>query len=120
MTRHASTTDPEAKLYKKGKGKEAKLCFMRHALMENRHALLLQARAAEASGTAERKAAPETIDRPAPRASGPLTLGADKAYDAREFIAGVRQKCVTPHVAQKSKSYAVDARTTQQAGEAVS
>ena len=117
---HASTTDPEAKLYKKGKGKEAKLCFMGHALMENRHGLVVQADATEANGTAERKAALEMIDRQAPGTSSQLTLGADKAYDAREFVAGLRQKCVTPHVAQKSKSSAVDARTTRHAGYAVS
>ena len=117
---HASTTDPEAKLYKKGKGKEARLCFMGHALMENRHGLVVQADATEANGTAERKAALEMIDRQAPGACNQLTLGADKAYDTREFVAGLRQKCVTPHVAQKSKSSAVDARTTRHAGYAVS
>jgi transposase len=117
---HASTTDPEAKLYKKGKGKEAKLCFMGHALMENRHGLVVQADATEANGTAERKAALEMIDRQAPGTSSQLTLGADKAYDAREFVAGLRQKCVTPHVAQKAKSSAIDGRTTRHAGYAVS
>ena len=84
---HASTTDPEAKLYKKGKGKEAKLCFMGHALMENRHGLVVQADATQANGTAEREAALEMIDRHAPGTSNQLTLGADKAYDAREFVA---------------------------------
>jgi transposase len=117
---HASTTDPEAKLYKKGKGKEAKLCFMGHALMENRHGLVVQADATEANGTAERKAALEMIDRQAPGACNQLTLGADKAYDAREFVVGLRQKCVTPHVAQKAKSSAIDGRTTRHAGYAVS
>ncbi len=117
---HASTTDPEAKLYKKGKGKEAKLCFMGHALMENRHGLVVQAGATEANGTAERKAALRMIDGHAAGTSNQLTLGADKAYDAREFVAGLRQKCVTPHVAQKSKSSAIDARTTRHAGYAVS
>jgi len=76
---HASTTDPEARLYKKGKGKEAKLCFMGHALMENRHGLVVQADATEANGTAERKAALEMIDRQAPGTSNRLSLGADKA-----------------------------------------
>src|SRR4030088_2274317 len=117
---HASTTDPQAKLYKKGKGKEAKLCFMGHALMENRHGLVVQAEATEADGHAERKAALEMIDRQAPGTSNQLTLGADKAYDAREFVAGLRQKCVTPHVAQKAKSSAIDGRTTRHAGYAVS
>ena len=117
---HASTTDPQAKLYKKGKGKEAKLCFMGHALMENRHGLVVQAEATEANGTAERKAALEMIDRQAPGTSNQLTLGADKAYDAREFVADLRQKCVTPHVAQKARSSAIDGRTTRHAGYAVS
>ena len=117
---HASTTDPQAKLYKKGKGKEAKLCFMGHALMENRHGLVVQAEATEADGTAERQAALEMIDRQAPGTCNRLTLGADKAYDAREFIADLRQKCVTPHVAQKARSSAIDGRTTRHAGYAVS
>jgi transposase len=117
---HASTTDPEAKLYRKGRGKEAKLCFMGHALMENRHGLVVQADATEANGTAERKAALEMIDGHAPGTSNQLTLGADKAYDAREFVADLRQKCVTPHVAQKARSSAIDGRTTRHAGYAVS
>jgi transposase len=117
---HASTTDPQAKLYKKGKGKEAKLCFMGHALMENRHGLVVQAEATEANGTAERKAALEMIDRQAPGTSNQLTLGADKAYDAREFVAHLRQMCLTPHVAQKTRSSAIDGRTTRHAGYAVS
>src|SRR5437763_1841141 len=116
---HASTTDPEAKLYRKGKGKEAKLCFMGHALMENRHGLVVQAEATEANGVAERRAALEMIDGQAPGTSQ-LTLGADKAYDARELVAGLRQKCVTPHVAQKARSSAIDGRTTRHAGYAVS
>jgi IS5 family transposase len=117
---HASTTDPQAKLYKKGKGKESKLCFMGHALMENRHGLVVQAEATEADGHAERKAALEMIDRQAPGTSNQLTLGADKAYDAREFVADLRQKCVTPHVAQKARSSAIDGRTTRHAGYGVS
>jgi transposase len=117
---HASTTDPEAKLYKKGSGKEAKLCFMGHALMENRHGLVVQADTTEANGTAERQAALEMIDRQAPGTSNQLTLGADKAYDARKFVADLRHKCVTPHVAQKARSSAIDGRTTRHTGYAVS
>jgi transposase len=117
---HASITDPEAKLYKKGKGKEAKLSYMGHALIENRHGLVVQADATEANGTAERKAALEMIDRQAPGTANQLTVGADKAYDASEFVADLRQKCVTPHVAQKAKSSAIDGRTTRHAGYAVS
>jgi transposase len=117
---HASTTDPEAKLYKKGRGKEAKLCFMGHALTENRHGLVVQADTTEANGTAERQAALEMIDGHAPGTSNRLTLGADKAYDTREFVADLRQKCVTPHVAQKARSSAIDGRTTRHAGYGVS
>jgi transposase len=117
---HASTTDPEAKLYKKGRGKEAKLSYMGHALMENRHGLVVQADASEASGVAEREAALEMIDAHAPGTSNQLTLGADKAYDASGFVADLRQKCVTPHVAHKAKSSAIDGRTTRHAGYAVS
>jgi transposase len=117
---HASTTDPQARLYKKGKGKESKLCFMGHALMENRHGLVVQAEATEANGTAERTAALELLDRQAPGTSNQLTLGADKAYDAREFVADLRQKCVTPHVAQKARSSAIDGRTTRHVGYGVS
>jgi transposase len=117
---HASTTDPEAKLYKKGKGKEAKLCFMGHALMENRHGLVVQADATEANGVAEREAALEMIDGHAPGTAHQLTVGADKAYDVSAFVADLRQRCVTPHVAQKAKTSAIDGRTTRHAGYAVS
>jgi len=117
---HASTTDPQARLYRKGKGKEAKLCFMGHALMENRHGLVVQAETSQADGHAERKAALGMIDQQAPGTSNQLTLGADKAYDAREFVADLRQKCVTPHVAQKARSSAIDGRTTRHSGYAVS
>jgi transposase len=117
---HASITDPEAKLYKKGKGQAAKLSYMGHALIENRHGLVVQADATQANGTAERTAALEMIDRQAPGTSNQLTLGADKAYDAREFVADLRHKCVTPHVAQKARSSAIDGRTTRHAGYAVS
>jgi transposase len=117
---HASTTDPDAKLYKKGRGREAKLCFMGHALIENRHGLVVQADATAATGTAEREAALAMIHRQAPGTTNQLTLGADKAYDASAFVAGLRQACVTPHVAQKARSSAIDGRTTRHAGYAVS
>jgi transposase len=117
---HVSTTDPEAKLYRKSQGKEAKLCFMGHALMENRHGLVVQADTTEANGTAERQAALAMIDWQAPGTSHQLTLGADKAYDVQEFVAGLRQKCVTPHVAQKAKGSAIDRRTTRHRGYIVS
>ena len=88
---HASTTDPDAKLYKKGKGKEAKLSYMGHALIENRHGLVVQADATQASGTAERETALTLIDRQAPGTTNRLTLGADKAYDVSDFVADLRQ-----------------------------
>jgi transposase len=117
---HASTTDPDAKLYKKGRGREAKLCFMGHALIENRHGLVVQADATAATGTAEREAALAMMHRQAPGTANQLTLGADKAYDASAFVTDLRQMCVTPHVAQKARSSAIDGRTTRHAGYAVS
>jgi transposase len=117
---HESTTDADAKLYKKGQGREAKLCFMGHALIENRHGLVVQADATQATGTAEREAALAMINAQAPGTANQLTLGANKAYDAREFVADLRQMCVTPHVAQKARSSAIDGRTTRHAGYAVS
>ena len=89
-------------------------------LVENRHGLMMQAETSQADGHAEREAALEMIDRQAPGTSNQLTLGADKAYDAPAFLAGLRQKCVTPHVAQKARSSAIDGRTTRHAGYAVS
>jgi hypothetical protein len=118
---HASTTDPEARLYRKGKGKETKLCFMGHGLMENRHGLLVDACLTLADGHAERVAALHMIE---PRADRPtaITLGADKAYDAQDFINELRAMRVTPHVAQNTsgRSSAIDGRTTRHAGYTVS
>jgi len=114
---HASTTDPDARLYRKGKGKEAKLCFMGHGLMENRHGLLVDACLTEAGGHAERVAALHMIE---PRADRPhaITLGADKAYDTQDFVNELRSMRVTPHVAQniKGRRSAIDGRTTRHAG----
>jgi transposase len=118
---HASTTDPEARLYRKGQGKEAKLCFLGHALMENRHGLLVDACLTQADGHAERVAALHMIE---PRADRPraITLGADKAYDAEDFVNELRAMNVTPHVAQNTngRSSAIDGRTTRHDGYAVS
>lgn len=118
---HASTTDPEARLYRKGAGKEAKLCFMGHALMENRNGLVVDACLTAADGHAERVAALHMIE---PRADRPqaITLGADKAYDTEDFVNEVRSMKVTPHVAQNTsgRSSAIDGRTTRHAGYAVS
>jgi hypothetical protein len=118
---HASSTDPEARLYKKGKGKEAKLCFMGHGLMENRHGLLVDACLTLADGHAERVAALHMIE---PRADRPgrITLGADKAYDTEDFVNELRSMKVTPHVTQNTsgRSSAIDGRTTRHGGYGVS
>ena len=118
---HASTTDPEARLYRKGRGKESKLCFIGHGLMENRSCLLVDACLTLADGHAERVAALHMIE---PRADRPrpITLGADKAYDAEDFVNELRAMRVTPHVAQNisGRSSAIDGRTTRHRGYAVS
>jgi transposase len=116
---HASRTDPEARLYRKGPGKEAKLCFMGHALMENRNGLVVDACLTEADGHAEREAALAMIE---PRADRPgrITLGADKGYDAEDFVNELRSMNVTPHVAAKVTGSAIDGRTTRHKGYAVS
>ena len=98
---HASTTDPQARLYRKGEGMEAKLCFMGHALMENRHGLIVDACVTQADGHAERTAALVMIEARADRPSR-ITLGADKAYDAQDFVNELRSMNVTPHVAQNT------------------
>ena len=125
---HASTTDPDARLYRKGRGKEAKLCFMGHALMENRNGLIVGAVTTRASGHAERLAAVALVTPHADRAR-PTTLGGDKGFDAQNFIAELREINVTPHVAQNligrrsaipgSKSPGIG-RTTRHAGYAIS
>src|SRR3954452_11382004 len=98
---HASTTDRDARLYRKGRGKETKLCFMGHGLMENRHGLLVDACLTLADGHAERVAALHMVE---PLADRPhrITLGADKAYDAEDFVNELRSMRVTPHVAQNT------------------
>jgi len=123
---HQSTTDPEARLYKKGDGQPAKLCYIGHALMENRHGLAVDGGVTRATGTAEREAALAMLDRrPRP---GRITLGADKAYDVTGFIGDLRARRVTPHVAidghlsktGKPRKTAVGARTTRHPGYAIS
>lgn len=116
---HVSRTDPEARLYRKGPGKEAKLCFMGHALMENRNGLVVDACLTQADGHAEREAALVMIE---PRADRPgrITLGTDKSYDAEDFVNELRSMNVTPHVAAKVTGSAIDGRTTRHEGYAVS
>jgi transposase len=118
---HASTTDPEARLYRKGQGKEAKLCFMGHALMENRHGLVVDACLTQADGHGERIAALHMIEPWADRCQA-ITLGADKAYDAEDFVNELRSMKVTPHVAQNTsgRSSAIDGRTTRHCGYTIS
>ncbi len=118
---HASTTDSDARLYRKGAGKEAKLCFMGHALMENRSGLLVGACLTRADGHAERVAALAMIEPHANRLR-PITLGTDKGYDAADFVNELRSMRVTPHVAQNTsgRRSAIDGRTTRHAGYRVS
>lgn len=123
---HASTTDPDARLYRKGNGQSSRLCFMGHALMENRNGLVVDATLTHATGTAEREATLTMLDR---RTRGRrITLGADKAYDAEDFIGDLRQRKVTPHIAVngsisktgKVRKTAIDRRTTRHSGYDVS
>jgi len=119
---HQSTTDPEARLYKKGDGQPAKLCYIGHALMENRHGLAVGGGISQASGTAERETALELIDDRDRRRR--ITLGADKGYDVTQFVHDLRDRSVTPHIAidghlsktGKRRKTAVDGRTTRHIG----
>ncbi len=117
---HASTTDPEARLSRKGKGKEAKLCFMGHVLMENRHGLIITPRLTAATGTAERDTAERMVgDLPGRHR---IILGGDKAYDTREFVQSQHALNAVPHVVQNctGRKSAIDARTTNHPGFAIS
>ena len=114
---HESKTDPEAKLMRKGNGKEAKLSYAGHALMENRNGLLVDLRISEANGRAERELATAMMrDHLSPGA----TLGADAGYNTRDFVAQCRTRGVSPHVAGKMRSSAIDGRTTRHASYAAS
>ena len=117
---HESTTDPQARQYRKGKGQEAKLCYLGHALMDNRHGLIVDTRTTQASGRAERELALAMIE--ARCGKGQLTVGADKGYDTRDFVEGLRWANVSPHVAQNDthRRSAIDRRTTRHAGYAQS
>jgi transposase len=115
---HESTTDPDVRLYKKSKGSPAILCHMGHAITENRHGLAVAGEVTHATGTAERNAALAMTAR-LPGAHK-KTLGADKGYDANDFITGCRAQNITPHVARHSTRRNIDRRTTRHAGYAVS
>ena len=116
---HASTTDPDAKLYRKSSNTAAKLCFIGHALAENRHGLIVEADATKALSRAERETAIAMIERHSPGSERRLTLAADKGYDTKGFVAECRRMCVTPHVSTKVRHSAVDGRTTRHASYAV-
>src|SRR5215216_1621608 len=123
---HASTTDPDAKLYRKAAGRESRLCFMGHVLMENRNGLAVDAMLTRATGTAERQAAPAMLARR--KRAGRITVGADKAYDVTAFVEDLRGRKVTPHIAINGavskrgvvRRTAVDGRTTRHAGYGIS
>jgi transposase len=117
---HASTTDPDARLYRKSPGTGAMLCFIGHTLMENRNGLIVQAELTRADGHAERQAALAMIQRHSPGSTRRRTLGADKGYDSADFVADLRRARVTPHVAQKARHSAIDGRTTRHEGYAIS
>jgi transposase len=114
---HESTTDPDARLYRKGDGQESKLSYLGHVVMENRHGLVVGCEVTHANGYGEREAGRalmQRIDRK-PR----VTLGADKGYDTKHFVAECRARNVTPHVAQNAHFYrrsAIDERTTRGIG----
>jgi len=115
---HASITDPDARLYKKAKGQQSKLCYIGHALMENRNGLVVDTRVTLASGTAERDAAVDMVENIS--GSQRITVGADKGYDCADFVDQCRGCIATPHVAQKEKGSGIDGRTTRHIGYQVS
>ena len=123
---HASTTDPDARLYRKSSGQPARLCYMGHVLMENRHGLVVDSTLTHATGTAERKATLTMLDRST--GNRRITLGADKAYDVADFIGELRARKVTPHIAVNGTVYktgtrrksAIDGRTTRHLGYEIS
>ena len=126
---HQSTTDPDARLYRKGPGREAKLCYMGHVVMENRHGLVVRAQATLATGTAEVETAEDLVeqlvgdpDEPdgARADSRRRTVGADKGFDTEDFVGVMRDLNITPHVAQKMLGSAIDGRTTRHPGYATS
>jgi transposase len=125
---HQSTSDPEAKLYRKADGREAKLCYMGHAVMENRSGLAVGGTVTPANGTAERRASEAMLKKKAKRSGRRITVGEDKAYDTSDHVAALRELNITPHVAQndsltktgKHRSSAIDGRTTRHIGYRIS
>jgi transposase len=117
---HASTTDPEARLARKGEGKEAKLSYAGHIVVENRHGLIVDCELTKATGTAEREAGLSMLTRERNRRRGRLTVGADKGYHTEDFVKETRALGITPHVAEKRRYNAIDQRTTGWEGYGVS
>jgi transposase len=115
---HESTSDPESRLYRKGNAQEAKLSFMGHVVTENRHGLVVAGMVTQADGKAERAAALELLGEVAGERR--ITVGADKGYDTRDFVEGVRELGATPHVAAKKKYSAIDGRVTRHPGYEIS
>lgn len=125
---HASTSDPDAKLYRKAAGREARLSYMGHAVMENRNGLAVAGKVTQANGTAERRASEALLRRKARRRGRRITVGEDKAYDTRDHVSALRQLNVTPHVTQndsltktgRRRTSAIDGRTTRHVGYRIS
>jgi Transposase domain (DUF772)/Transposase DDE domain len=120
----ASTTDPDSRLYRKAQGREARLCYLGHATMENRNGLAVAGRVTHANGTAERRASEAMLKAKRKAAGHPITAGEDKAYDTADHVAALRKAGVTPHVTQnnavtktgKFRRSAIDGRTTRHEG----
>jgi len=125
---HASTSDPDAKLYRKAAGREARLSYLGHVVMENRNGLAVDGKVSQADGTAERRASEAMLRRKARRRGRRITVGEDKAYDSRDHVTALRRLNVTPHVAQndaltktgRRRTSAIDKRTTRHVGYRIS
>ena len=119
---HESTTDPDSRLYRKSQGQESRLCYMGHAVMENRHGLAVAGMVTHANGKAERKASLKMLKAIARKKKRRITAGADKAYDTKDHVADLRENNITPHVAQNDsrRRSAIDKRTTRHAGYSIS
>ena len=129
---HASRTDPDARLFRKGRGKESRLCYLGHTLMENRHGLVVETELTRATGTAECEAALAMLERRRPATPGKtprrITLSGDKGFDQWDFVSTLKERSITPHIAVQGYKYpsgktrktAIDGRTTRHPGYAVS
>jgi hypothetical protein len=115
---HRSTTDPKARLARKGNGKEARLCYGVSLLMENRHGLIVDVQVHDPTGTGEREAALWLLDRQRRRRGCPASVGADKGYHTKQFVEQLWQRCIKPHIAciLKRKTPGLDGRTLRSVG----